>query len=75
MKSIDDKKWTNIGPQEPWKFCSCHTPLYPPYLPLSSQFFLLPHRNNELDFKTTVLKEANKKTHHKQDLICACPGK
>ena len=32
---------------------------------LFSQFFLSPHRNNDLDFETPVLKEANKKNHHK----------
>lgn len=42
---------------------------------LFSQFFLSPRRNNDLDFETPVLKEANKKNHHKWDLLCACPGK
>lgn len=52
------------------KLCPDTTP-YTLYL-LLSQFFLSPRRNNDLDFETPVLKEANKKTHHKWDLLCAC---
>lgn len=74
MNRIDIKKRTNIGPQEPWTFCCYHNSLSPQYL-LLSPILLSPHKDNELDFKTTVFKEANKKTHHLWDLIYAYLGK